>query len=111
MSKEWRRSQTLALPDWTLGSGGFPPRRSIGTGGSIGREGPIVQIGSSLGSLGGQAFKLQTVMRHSTIGHLFPEQEADAVGRMRELLVVDLPEALRATGTENTTIGAQRQAQ
>lgn len=30
----------------------------IGTGGSIGREGPIVQIGSSLGSLGGQAFKL-----------------------------------------------------
>jgi len=30
----------------------------IGTGGSIGREGPIVQIGSSLGSLGGQLFKL-----------------------------------------------------
>lgn len=30
----------------------------IGTGGSIGREGPIVQIGSSLGSLGGQLLKL-----------------------------------------------------
>lgn len=30
----------------------------IGTGGSIGREGPIVQIGSSLGSVAGQWFKL-----------------------------------------------------
>ena len=30
----------------------------IGTGGSIGREGPIVQIGSSLGSVSGQLFKL-----------------------------------------------------
>ena len=30
----------------------------IGTGGSIGRKGPIVQIGSSLGSLAGQTFKL-----------------------------------------------------
>jgi len=30
----------------------------IGTGGSIGREGPIVQIGSSLGSMAGQWFKL-----------------------------------------------------
>lgn len=30
----------------------------IGTGGSIGREGPIVQIGAALGSVGGQAFKL-----------------------------------------------------
>ena len=30
----------------------------IGTGGSIGREGPIVQIGSSLGSMAGQLFKL-----------------------------------------------------
>jgi len=30
----------------------------IGTGGSIGREGPIVQIGSSLGSMAGQMFKL-----------------------------------------------------
>jgi len=30
----------------------------IGTGGSIGREGPIVQIGSALGSVFGQVFKL-----------------------------------------------------
>lgn len=30
----------------------------IGTGGSIGREGPIVQIGSSLGSVAGQTFRL-----------------------------------------------------
>lgn len=30
----------------------------IGTGGSVGREGPIVQIGSALGSMAGQAFKL-----------------------------------------------------
>lgn len=30
----------------------------IGTGGSIGREGPIVQIGSSMGSVAGQIFKL-----------------------------------------------------
>jgi CIC family chloride channel protein len=30
----------------------------IGTGGSVGREGPIVQIGSSFGSLGGQILKL-----------------------------------------------------
>jgi CIC family chloride channel protein len=30
----------------------------IGTGGSAGREGPIVQIGSSLGSVAGQVFRL-----------------------------------------------------
>ena len=30
----------------------------IGTGGSIGREGPIVQIGASLGSVAGQTFRL-----------------------------------------------------
>ena len=30
----------------------------IGTGGSIGREGPIVQIGSSLGSMAAQLFRL-----------------------------------------------------
>ena len=37
----------------------------IGTGGSVGREGPIVQIGSALGSLAGQIFKLSP--RHLTI--------------------------------------------
>ena len=30
----------------------------IGTGGSVGREGPIVQIGSALGSMAGQIFRL-----------------------------------------------------
>ena len=30
----------------------------IGTGGSVGREGPIVQIGSALGSVLGQAAKV-----------------------------------------------------
>jgi CIC family chloride channel protein len=33
---------------------------SIGTGGSVGREGPIVQIGSAFGSAVGQLFKLNT---------------------------------------------------
>ncbi|MFH1489049.1 MAG: chloride channel protein, partial [Pseudomonadota bacterium] len=31
---------------------------SIGTGGSVGREGPIVQIGSAIGSVLGQVFKI-----------------------------------------------------
>lgn len=31
---------------------------TIGTGGSVGREGPIIQIGSSLGSMVGQFFKV-----------------------------------------------------
>ena len=37
----------------------------IGTGGSVGREGPIVQIGAALGSLAGQVFKISP--RHLTI--------------------------------------------
>jgi CIC family chloride channel protein len=32
----------------------------IGTGGSVGREGPIAQIGSALGSTVGQLFRLRT---------------------------------------------------
>ena len=32
----------------------------IGTGGSVGREGPIVQIGTSLGSVAGQFFRLSS---------------------------------------------------
>ncbi|MGB5893574.1 MAG: chloride channel protein, partial [Ignavibacteriaceae bacterium] len=31
---------------------------TIGTGGSVGREGPIIQIGSSLGSIAGQFFRV-----------------------------------------------------
>jgi CIC family chloride channel protein len=33
---------------------------TIGTGGSVGREGPIIQIGSSLGSIVGQFFRVPT---------------------------------------------------
>ena len=53
---------------------------------------------------------VQQVMRHSTItltmdtyGHLFPGQEADAVAGMRDVLFAlpELPEALRATGTDH----------
>ncbi|MEN1679382.1 MAG: chloride channel protein [Planctomycetota bacterium] len=33
---------------------------TIGTGGSVGREGPIVQIGSALGSAAGQLFRLSS---------------------------------------------------
>ena len=49
-------------------------------------------------------------MRHQSItltmdtyGHLFPGQEADAVGQMREMLVRP-PEELRATGTDNAAV-------
>ena len=31
---------------------------SIGSGGSVGREGPIIQIGSAFGSILGRAFRL-----------------------------------------------------
>ena len=64
---------------------------------------------------------VQQVMRHQSItltmdtyGHLFPGQEADAVGRMRQMLVdhQTAPEALRATGTDNQTAkGALQLAQ
>ncbi len=77
--------------------------------------------GAWLSMTGAHPKVVQTVMRHQSItltmdtyGHLFPGQEADAVGRMRELLIAP-PEALRATGTDNATAdtpnGAQRQAQ
>ena len=53
---------------------------------------------------------VQQVMRHQSItltmdtyGHLFPGQEADAVGQMRKMLF-GLPEELRATGTDNATV-------
>lgn len=64
---------------------------------------------------------VQQIMRHQSItltmdtyGHLFPGQEAEAVGRLREMLLTP-PQALRATGTDDasaeTAEGAQRQAQ
>jgi chloride channel protein, CIC family len=41
---------------------------SIGTGGSVGREGPIIQIGSSLGSTVGQFFKIPTRKLKTLVG-------------------------------------------
>ena len=75
--------------------------------------------GAWLAMTGAHPKVVQQVMRHQSItltmdtyGHLFPGQEADAVARLRQMLV-DPPEALRATGTDNQTVpkGAQRQAQ
>jgi CIC family chloride channel protein len=40
---------------------------SIGSGGSIGREGPIIQIGSSLGSSLGQILRLPTWQRYTLV--------------------------------------------
>lgn len=66
---------------------------------------------------------VQTIMRHSTItltmdtyGHLFPGSEADAVGKLADLLTgPPQPETMRATGTDhasaNDAKSAQRQAQ
>ena len=77
--------------------------------------------GAWLAMMGVHANVVQKVMRHQSItltmdtyGHLFPGQEADAVGRMREMLVAP-PEAMRATGTDGAAAdsarGAQHQAQ
>ncbi|MFC1726527.1 chloride channel protein [candidate division KSB1 bacterium] len=41
---------------------------SIGTGGSVGREGPIVQIGSTLGSIIGQFFKVKPSALKTFVG-------------------------------------------
>jgi CIC family chloride channel protein len=41
---------------------------SIGSGGSVGREGPIVQIGSALGSTLGQALRLPTAQLRTVVG-------------------------------------------
>ena len=40
----------------------------IGSGGSVGREGPIVQIGAGLGSALGQLFRLPTVWLRTLVG-------------------------------------------
>ena len=52
---------------------------------------------------------IQSVMRHSSItltmdayGHLAPGEEADAVARMRDLMV--LADALKAPGTDDSTV-------
>ncbi len=41
---------------------------SIGTGGSVGREGPIIQIGSSLGSVVGQFMRVSTKRLKTLVG-------------------------------------------
>ncbi|MEF2145822.1 MAG: chloride channel protein [Desulfovibrionaceae bacterium] len=41
---------------------------TIGSGGSVGREGPMVQIGSSIGSSVGQIFKVPTIHMRTMVG-------------------------------------------
>ncbi len=41
---------------------------TIGTGGSVGREGPIIQIGASIGSTIGQLFKVRTQRLKTLVG-------------------------------------------
>ncbi len=41
---------------------------TIGTGGSVGREGPIIQIGSSLGSMVGQFFRVPSKKLKTLVG-------------------------------------------
>ena len=75
--------------------------------------------GAWLAMTGAHPKTVQMVLRHSSItltmdtyGHLFPGQEADAVGRLRDFLGVPLADALRATGTDDKPQKpAQRQAQ
>ena len=40
----------------------------IGTGGSVGREGPIIQIGSSIGSMVGQLFRVPSKRLRTLVG-------------------------------------------
>lgn len=54
---------------------------------------------------------VQTVMRHSpitltmdTYANLFKGQEADAVAKMRDMMISDQPEVIRATGTDDRII-------
>ncbi len=46
----------------------FASAITIGTGGSVGREGPIIQIGSSLGSTVGQFFRMPTSRLKTLVG-------------------------------------------
>ncbi len=46
----------------------FASAITIGTGGSVGREGPIIQIGSSLGSTVGQFFRVPTKRLKTLVG-------------------------------------------
>lgn len=46
----------------------FASSVTIGTGGSVGREGPIIQIGSSLGSMVGQFFRVNSQRMRTLVG-------------------------------------------
>lgn len=46
----------------------FASAISIGTGGSVGREGPIVQIGSAIGSIVGQLLKVSAERMRTLVG-------------------------------------------
>ncbi|QJB57330.1 chloride channel protein [Pseudodesulfovibrio sp. zrk46] len=46
----------------------FASAVTIGSGGSVGREGPMVQIGSSIGSSVGQLFKVPSVHMRTMVG-------------------------------------------
>ncbi|MCK5741278.1 MAG: chloride channel protein, partial [Chlorobi bacterium] len=46
----------------------FASSITIGTGGSVGREGPIIQIGSSIGSTVGQLFRVPTRRMKTLVG-------------------------------------------
>jgi hypothetical protein len=54
---------------------------------------------------------VQTIMRHSTItltmdtyANLFKGQEADAVAKIRDMMISNQPEVIRATGTDDLGI-------
>jgi integrase len=121
-----------ARNDWLIEAKGDPQkyaqRQQSDFLADVNHEGEITDFhslrhtcGAWLAMTGAHPKVVQTVMRHQSItltmdtyGHLFPGQEADAVGRMREMLIAP-PKALRATGTDNaaanTLNSAQRQAQ
>ena len=66
------RSLLLAWSAWSDWSTIRPPRRapasfSIGSGGSVGREGPIIQIGSTFGSMVGVASRCSVSQRVTLI--------------------------------------------
>ena len=70
--------------------------------------------GAWLAMTGAHPKVVQQIMRHSSItltmdtyGHLFPGQEADAVDGLRQMFA-EPPRNLRATGTDDTLLGAQR---
>jgi len=73
--------------------------------------------GAWLAMTGAHPKEVQQIMRHQSItltmdtyGHLFPDQEAEAVGRVRQMLL-DPPEILRAPGTSNQAAEAPHSAQ